>query len=128
MIKQSLRNTSIIDLVANDHIATRKAIKLKRTPIKADMPRTPLYDRRKAKYISEVSSLTFLLGRLDGEELNKLREIIGLLDDEDTFNKGLVEFRDLALSRPAMEVFYRLQRSPQNNGGKIRNILKRKYR
>ena len=83
---------------------------------------------KKAKYISEVSSLTFLLGRLDSEEINKLKEVINLLDDEETFNKGLVEFRDLALSRPSMEIFYRLQRSPQNNGCKIRNILRRKYR
>ena len=83
---------------------------------------------KKAKYISEVSSLTFLLGRLDSEEINKLRDVIGLLDDEETFSKGLVEFRDLALSRPAMEIFYRLQRSPQNSGCKIRNILRRKYK
>ena len=82
---------------------------------------------KRAKYISEVSSLTFLLGRLDKEELTKLREIVDLLEDEETFNKGLVEFRDLALSRPALEIFYRLQRSPQNNGSKVRNILKRKY-
>lgn len=126
MSSQYIRNKSVVDLVADDYIALRKEAKLKRPLIKVDMPRIPLHDRKKAKFISEVSSLTFLLGRLDGDELNKLREVIGLLDDDDTFNKGLVEFRDLALSRPAMEIFYRLQRSPQNNGCKIRNILKRK--
>ena len=83
---------------------------------------------KRAKYISEVSSLTFLLGRLDKEELSKLKEVVELLEDEDALNKGIVEFRDLALSRPAMEIFYRLKRSPQYNSSKIRNILKRKYR